>query len=291
MRTSVVPTRVGAVQVHRGGDTHAGPPIVYLHSAQGEGESLLFLDQLAETHRVLAPVFPGFGSSEGLDQIDDLDDAVFHLLDLWGVLSLDAAPLPVVVGLSLGGWMAVEMATRYPEKVGALVLVNPAGLYLQGHEIKDIFGRTPGELAADLFFDQNYPVAQMMHALDELTADVGKQIAIPFEVVKPIATTLAATAKLAWDPYLHNPKLPRRLWRITCPSSSTAPTTASSPRPHHVLRPKHQRRPPSGCSRFGPHDTVGTTPSPHERHHHLPRSSALTALSSSWRNGSMRSGR
>ena len=208
-------TRVGPVQVHLGGEDNPGRPVVYLHSAQGEGESLLFLDRLAETHRVVAPAFPGFGDSAGLDQIDDMDDAVFHLLDLWSVLGLEA---PAVVGLSLGGWMAVELATRYPAMVGALVLVNPAGLYLKGHEIKDIFGRDPGELAHDLFHNQSHPVAQMMHALAELTADVGKEITIPFEVVKPIAATLAATAKLGWDPYLHNPKLPRRLWRIECPT-------------------------------------------------------------------------
>jgi pimeloyl-ACP methyl ester carboxylesterase len=210
--TERIDCQVGLIEVQRGGE---GPPVVYLHSAQGEGQSLVFLERLAEQHTVVAPLFPGFGESEGLEHIDDMDDAVFHLLDLWQRLELDA---PAVVGLSLGGWMAVEMATRYPEKVGALVLVNPAGLYLRGHEIKDIFGRSPGALAEDLFYDQSHPVAQMMHALNELTADVGKMIEIPFEVVKPVVTTLAATAKLGWDPYLHNPKLPKRLWRIACPT-------------------------------------------------------------------------
>lgn len=210
--TERIDTRVGAVEVQRGGD---GPQVVYLHSAQGEGQSLVFLERLADEHSVVAPMFPGFGESEGLEHIDDMDDAVFHLLDLWDRLELDA---PCVVGLSLGGWMGVEMATRYPERVGALVLVNPAGLYLPGHEINDIFGRSPGALAEDIFYDQTHPVAQMMHALNELTADVGKRIEIPFEVVKPVATTLAATAKLGWDPYLHNPKIPKRLWRITCPT-------------------------------------------------------------------------
>jgi pimeloyl-ACP methyl ester carboxylesterase len=212
--TEKIDTQIGLVEIQRGGSGD-GPTVVYLHSAQGEGQGLAFLDRLAESHEVVAPMFPGFGESEGLDAIDDMDDAVFHLLDLWERLGLEA---PVVVGLSLGGWMAVEMATRYPDKVGALVLVNPAGLYLQGHTIGDIFGRTPGELAEDLFYDQNHPVAQMLHALNDLTADVGRRIELPFEVVKPIVTTMAATAKLGWDPYLHNPKLPKRLWRVACPT-------------------------------------------------------------------------
>jgi 2-hydroxy-6-oxonona-2,4-dienedioate hydrolase len=216
LQTETVTTRVGDVQVRRGGEAGT-TPVVYLHSAQGEGEGLEFLERLAEHRAIVAPLFPGFGDSEGIDQVDDMDDAVFHLLDLWDRLGFSDDP-PAVVGLSLGGWMAVELATRYPEKVGALVLVNPAGLYLQGHPIKDIFGRPPGELAEDLFHDQSHPVAQLMHTLNELSSDVGRSVEIPFEMIKPLAATMAATAKLAWDPYLHNPKLPRRLWRVTCPT-------------------------------------------------------------------------
>jgi pimeloyl-ACP methyl ester carboxylesterase len=216
LQTETVPTRVGDVQVRRGGQAGA-MPVVYLHSAQGEGEGLEFVDRLAERHPVTAPLFPGFGESEGIDEIDDMDDAVFHLLDLWDRLGFSDNP-PAVVGLSLGGWLALELATRYPEKVRALVLINPAGLYLEGHPIKDIFGRPPGELAEDLFYDQSHPVAQLMHTLNELSSDVGRSVEIPFEMVRPLAATMAATAKLAWDPYLHNPKLPRRLWRVTCPT-------------------------------------------------------------------------
>jgi pimeloyl-ACP methyl ester carboxylesterase len=216
LQSETVPTRVGNVQVRRGGQAGT-TPLVYLHSAQGEGEGLEFVDRLAERHPVTAPLFPGFGESEGIEEIDDMDDAVFHMLDLWDRLGFTDNP-PAVVGLSLGGWMALELATRYPEKVRALVLINPAGLYLEGHPIKDIFGRTPGELAEDLFYDQSHPVAQLMHTLNELSSDVGRRIEIPFEMVKPVAATMAATAKLAWDPYLHNPKLPRRLWRVTCPT-------------------------------------------------------------------------
>jgi pimeloyl-ACP methyl ester carboxylesterase len=48
--------------------------------------------------------------------------------------------------------------------------------------------------------------------------DVGKQVEIPIELVIPMMQSLAATAKLGWDPYLHNPKLRGRLRRITAPT-------------------------------------------------------------------------
>lgn len=210
---SLVQTDVGSVQVRRGG---AGSPLVYLHSAGGEGDALALLDELAKSHDVIAPMFPGFGESEGIEQIDDMEDAVYHLLDLFDRLELAA---PAVFGLSLGGWMAAELATRYPERVGKLILANPAGLYIKGAEIKDIFGRTPGEMAEDLFADQSHPMAQMMHQMDKMIAGSGgMRGAIPFEMVKPQLQSMAAAARLAWDPYLHNPKLRKRLHRITAPT-------------------------------------------------------------------------
>ena len=141
-----------------------------------------------------------------------MEDAAFHLLDVWELLNLDA---PTVVGVSLGGWMGVELATRYPEKVGALVLVNAVGLYLADAPVAELFGRSPAELAEMLFADQSHPIAQAMHAMAEFTGDVGKDVEIPLELIVPMWKALGATAKLAWDPYMHNPKLRGRLRRVT----------------------------------------------------------------------------
>jgi pimeloyl-ACP methyl ester carboxylesterase len=57
-----------------------------------------------------------------------------------------------------------------------------------------------------------------MHAMDEFTGDVGRQVEIPIEMVLPMWKAISATAKLGWDPYLHNPKLRGRLRRITAPT-------------------------------------------------------------------------
>jgi len=76
MSTELVRTQVGEVQVRRGG---SGEVLVYLHSANGEGEGLVVLDELSRHFDVVAPMFPGFGESEGITEIDDMDDAVDDL--------------------------------------------------------------------------------------------------------------------------------------------------------------------------------------------------------------------
>ena len=205
-------TDVGKIQLRRGG---TGEPLVYLHSAAGEGENLTFLNDLAEHYTVCAPMFPGFNESEGIEQIDDMEDVVFFLLDFLDRLALDA---PHIVGLSLGGWMAAELATRYPDHLSSLVLINPAGLYIEGDPIKDIFGRSPAEMAEDLFADQSHPVAQMMNQMDKAMSDASALKNIPFELIAPQLKSQAAAARIGWNPYLHNPRLRRRLRRIKVPT-------------------------------------------------------------------------
>jgi len=204
-----ISTAVGKIQLWRGGQ---GDALVYLHSAAGEAVGTPLLEDLADSFSVAAPLFPGFGESEGMDEIDDMEDAAFHLLDLWDQLGLGA---PAVVGTSLGGWMAAELATRNPEKVGSLVLVNPAGLYVEGAPVGEIFGRPPNELARDLFADESHP---FVVAADQMAQMTNMKMEPPFELIRPMLQSLAATAKVAWNPYLHNPKLVRRLHRVTAPT-------------------------------------------------------------------------
>ena len=204
-------TAVGAVEIHRGGS--GGPaPLLYLHSAQGEGPGTALLEELADSRAVAAPMFPGFGASLGLEHIDDIEDAAFHLLDVLDRLGWTTCD---VLGTSLGGWMAAELAVRWPERVRRMVLVNPVGLAVAGAPITEIFGRSPADLADDLFADGDHPIAALMHAMAAMEADPSQ---IPFDLVRPLLQASAATAKLGWNPYLHNPKLGGRLGRIAAPT-------------------------------------------------------------------------
>jgi pimeloyl-ACP methyl ester carboxylesterase len=204
-------TAVGEVETWRGG-SGGEVPLVYLHSAQGEGSALECLEQLADRRQVVAPMFPGFGTSQGLEAIDDIEDASFHLLDVLDRLGFAQVDL---VGLSLGGWMAAELATRWPDRVRRLVLVNAVGLFVEGAPITEIFGRPLDQLADELYADRDQPTAQLMRAMAEAEAAPGS---IPFELIRPVIQAQAATAKIGWNPYLHNPKLRGRLGRVVAPA-------------------------------------------------------------------------
>lgn len=219
-------TAVGEIAITRtaagtgaaaGTGTGGAAPLVYLHSAAGEGVELVtpFLEAFGGTE-VIAPMFPGFGGSEGLQDIDDIEDAVYHCLDVFDRVGCPAGRPPHVVGLSLGGWMAAEIASRHPERVRTLTLVNSAGLYVKGAPIAEIFGRSMDEWANLMFADQDHPLAQSLLAMASMTRT--ELAALPFETMRPIFESQAATAKLAWNPYLHNPKLVRRLSWITAPT-------------------------------------------------------------------------
>ncbi len=208
---------LGAVRLARGGPAGA-PPVVYLHSSGGEGlgEVAGFLGALAAGHEVVAPMLPGFGGSEGLAEVDDMEDVAYHLLEVFDRLGLVGGRRPHLVGQSLGGWAAVEVAWRHPEAVASLTLVNAVGLHVPGHPVKELFGRRLDDLARDTFVDQSHPAAAAMHAMASLgPRDAGS---VPFELVRPFFEAMAAAAKLGWNPYFHNPRLGRRLRRVSVPT-------------------------------------------------------------------------
>src|SRR4029453_3873141 len=106
------------VQLFEGG---SGRPPLHLHGA-GPFWWMPVHDLLAARRRVLLPVHPGFGATEGLDAIETIEDLVFHTLDVLDTLELDRVD---VVGLSLGGWLAAELAGGHPNGLGALAPASP----------------------------------------------------------------------------------------------------------------------------------------------------------------------
>ena len=95
-----------------------------------------YLDGLAERYRVFAPVHPGFGDSTGLEHIDDIIDLAIYYHDFMDELGLESAH---VVGHSLGGMLAAEMAALDPRRVRKLVLCDPIGLWRDDAPVLDFF--------------------------------------------------------------------------------------------------------------------------------------------------------
>ncbi|HEU5161163.1 MAG TPA: alpha/beta fold hydrolase [Streptosporangiaceae bacterium] len=189
----------GRVHVFRGG---SGPPLLFLHAAGGAGAWLDFHALLARRHEVYAPDHPGFGRSDDLVEVEAIDDLVYHYLDVIDRLGLER---PHVVGASFGGWVAAELAVAAPHAIGSLVLLSAAGLRLPDHPIADLFLMTPEQLVDTLYHD---PAKAAGFLPDEPDIDT----------VLAAYRDATALARFSWAPFLCNPKLERRLRRITVPT-------------------------------------------------------------------------
>ncbi len=135
------------VRVYEGGD---GPELLYLHGAGGLLKDDPFIAALATRFRVSAPLLPGFEDSEGGEQLIDMLDFSLHCFDVWDALGLAR---PLVVGHSMGGMIAAEMAAIAPNDVDRLALVCPAGIWVDDLPIPDLFTALPFELPGLLFHD------------------------------------------------------------------------------------------------------------------------------------------
>jgi pimeloyl-ACP methyl ester carboxylesterase len=189
----------GRVHVLRGGD---GPPLLFLHAAGGAGQWLEFHELLSQRFDVIAPDAPGFGGSDEFPEVESMDDLVYHYLDVMDRMDLDR---PHLVGASFGGWLAAEIAVQAPHRVGSLVLLSAAGLRLPEHPIADIFLMTPDQVVEALFQDTSKASAAFPPDPD-------------VDQILAIYRDMTAVARFSWVPFMNNPKLERRLHRITAPT-------------------------------------------------------------------------
>jgi pimeloyl-ACP methyl ester carboxylesterase len=188
------------VQLFEGGN---GPPLLYLHGA-GTFWWMPVHDLLARRHRVVLPVHPGFGASQGLDAIETMEDLVFHTVDVLDALELDRVD---VVGLSLGGWLGAELALRHPGRVNRLVLVDAAGARVPGVTTGNPFMLPPPKVRELMFHDPTLPVAKA------ILPD-----APPPDRLETVLRGREAAARLLWSPAQQYRKLTSRLWRIRAPT-------------------------------------------------------------------------
>jgi pimeloyl-ACP methyl ester carboxylesterase len=182
----------------------AGRPILFLHGGGGFNERQPFVAPLAEKRRFVAPSHPGFGASSLPDWLDSVDDIAHLHLELLDLLKLDRVDL---VGCSIGGWIAAEMATKAPERFSRIVLVGPVGIKVgpaDQLDIPDIFAMPQDDVLKLTYHDPE----RMRPDFSKMSDD---ELAAMFRGRETLAL-------LTWEPWMHNPKLKRRLHRISMPT-------------------------------------------------------------------------
>ncbi|HXQ49469.1 MAG TPA: alpha/beta hydrolase [Stellaceae bacterium] len=189
------------IELHEDGE---GAPLLFLHSAQGFVPTQPYVGLLAKKRRLIAPSHPGFGRSGLPDWLDTPDDIAHIYLELMDRLGLERVDL---VGASLGGWIAAEMATKAPERFRKLALVAPVGVKTGPEDTLDI---------PDIFAMPQENVNRLLfHDPSKFAFDASK---FSDEELTIIARNRETTALLVWEPWMHNPKLKRRLHRIGIPT-------------------------------------------------------------------------
>jgi pimeloyl-ACP methyl ester carboxylesterase len=197
--TSTIALRGCNVRLMRGG---SGQPLLVLHGASGAGAWLPFMASLAEKFDVIVPEHPGFGDSNTPDWLDNIHDLAYFYLDVLDHLNLERVHL---VGLSLGGWIAAELAVRDTRLLASLTLVGSAGIHVPGVEQIDTFLRTDEQRIRDFFYDQARADEMIKRLLQPELEDVAMKNRI-------------ATARLTWQPRGYDPHLYKWLHRIDVPT-------------------------------------------------------------------------
>jgi pimeloyl-ACP methyl ester carboxylesterase len=181
-----------------------GRPILWLHGEAGLEPDAPLLERLAAHGHLLAPSHPGFGHSPEAAGIDTVDDLAYLYLDLLAQRGMRDA---VVIGCSLGGWIAAEMAVKCTGRIARLILVAPLGIKVGDREtrdIPDIFALHPDEVLRLQYHD---PACARLDPA-----------ALSDDRLTVLSRNREATALYAWEPYFHDPKLRGRLHRIAIPT-------------------------------------------------------------------------
>lgn len=181
-----------------------GRPLLFLHAENGIEPATAAIDELAKAAHVIAPTHPGFGRSDVPKGMRTVDDLSYFYLDLLDQLDLRDVTL---VGVALGAWIAAEIAVKSTARLSRLIMANAVGIKVGDREtrdIADIFALTEPEYLEIIYCDPN--------------AGRRDYKSLPPAEALAAARAREATARFAWSPYFHNPRLKSRLHRIRIPT-------------------------------------------------------------------------
>jgi pimeloyl-ACP methyl ester carboxylesterase len=178
-----------------------GDPLLILHDEMGNSNWLQFQKQLSGNHTIYSISHPGCLGSDQPEWIMNMRD-----LAGWYLQAIDELAIsPVnVLGLSIGGWIAAEMAVMCPTIFNKMILVGAAGIKPDEGEIFDMFSVTADVFQRNCFFNPpSVPEYQIV-----CPDDVSEELAIEWEYARE------STCRVSWKPYMYYAGLPNLLDRI-----------------------------------------------------------------------------
>ncbi|HUK61479.1 MAG TPA: alpha/beta hydrolase [Stellaceae bacterium] len=188
-----------AVPMKRAG---TGAPILMLHGSGGSPRFLPGMRLLSEKFEVIIPQAPGFGGGEAPPWLERVSDLANFYLELMETLDLREVHL---LGLSLGGWVAAELAVRDRSRLRSLTLMDAPGIEVPGVKGLDQFLLEPEAVIRATYYDTKMAEDAVTRALAPENEDVR-------------LSNQRTVAKLAWQPRFHDPALQRWLHRIRIPT-------------------------------------------------------------------------
>ncbi len=188
-----------SIRLMRGG---SGAPMLFLHGGGGMGIWLPCMARLAKKFDVITPEHPGFGESDTPEWLDTVGDLANFYLDFLDALDLRGVHL---IGSSLGGWIAAELAVRNASRLASLTLIGAAGIHVKDVEQVDTFLTNEEQRIRDLFYDRD--LAEAVIASSERP-----------ELEDTALKNRTTAAKLSWQPRNHDPHLRKWLHRIKVPT-------------------------------------------------------------------------
>jgi len=204
-KTETVSVRDGMFQVEMR-CAGRGEPLVWLHHSGGHQDWFPFLDALAERYMVFQPNHPGWGNSTGLEHLDDIIDFAIFYLDFFDALKIER---PNLIGHSLGGMLAAEVAALDRDSIKKLVLCDAAGLWTDAIGGEDFFTmQAPQLIAATVHRPES--MALLGPQIDRENREAMARAM--FERQK----SFAAAGKFLWP--IWDKGLKKRIHRITAPT-------------------------------------------------------------------------
>src|SRR5882724_781177 len=182
-----------------------GKPLLVLHEELGNPGPLRWQAEVASKRKLVIPLHPGFGRTERVEWVASMRD----LACVYARFLREQKLCPIdVIGFSLGGWLAAEMAANDPALFSKMVLVGAPGIRPPEGEILDLFMLTgQSYLQASVTDIRTTPEFTDLYGAEQTPEQFAE-----WEECR------AETARLAWSPYMFNPSLPHLLEGVRVPT-------------------------------------------------------------------------